>query len=109
VSEQWLEGYATSRPIAFAFLREKCGWVWAVIIIRYYDFFHVGMDPVSVLLRDCHYAEVVYEALHEGVPADHFYREAIACIHDNHIRTEVNKAFEEGEPVEERGQGVPQT
>lgn len=92
VSPRWRDKHNNSRAAAWAFLFESVGPFWSRVLMPYYDAFHVGMDKVSVLARDCHYAETVEEGLVEGVEVHHFWLEANAAIADSHIRVElVNK------------------
>jgi len=94
VSPRWRADYEESRPVALIFLRKNVGWFWAWILIRYYDAFHVGMDRVSILLRDCHYAETVEEGLNEEVEVHHFWLEANAGIADPFMRAELTQIYE---------------
>jgi len=96
VSQQWRKGYIEHRPLAYRFLLEKGGKRFADAVMPLYDAFHVGMDRVSVLDRDCHYEETVEEAIREGVPADAFYREAIGAISSPRIRLAVEELMRKG-------------
>ncbi len=105
VSPSWRRGYKEGRPIAYKLLRRRVGRRFANRVIVDYDDFHIGMDRVSVLARDNHYAETIEEAIREGVPARHFALEARYAIANPRIRAEVDQEYEEGvvfekEPLE---------
>ena len=102
VSVRWRRDYEESRPLAYEYLRKKYGKRFADRAIIYYDDFHVGMDRVSILARDNHYAETVEEGIVEQVPVRHFALEARFAIANPRIRARVDREYSEGVIREEQ-------
>lgn len=95
LNDNWLESYRRFRPFADRFVREKVDRKLSGVIMWYFDAFHTMMGRVWILLRDCHYEELVFEAIAEGVDARDFYVDAIANIEHGRIRMKVMRAYEE--------------
>ncbi len=95
LNEHWLSTYNKTRPVADRFVKKTASKELSRAIMWYFDAFHNGMSRVWVLLRDCHYEELVFEAIHEGVDARDFYVDAIINIEHARIRMRVVRAYEE--------------
>jgi len=105
LSEEWVASYRAGRSEVVKFLAKKrVRKDVAQAILRYIDNFHLGMSRVWVLLRDCHYLELVREGIREKVPARHFALDAVTNIVYPSIRLKVLQEY--GEAVK-RGEQEP--